>query len=91
MLLRATLIAAAIALLSFAALAHADDTLFINVLDKEGVEYSSPTNAKVVGPQAKADDNCVARSIGSLCRNPDNSLMYCGVGPLSTCTTIRPD
>jgi F0F1-type ATP synthase membrane subunit c/vacuolar-type H+-ATPase subunit K len=31
-------------------------------------------------PQAKADDNCVARSIGSLCRNPDNSLTYCGVG-----------
>jgi len=43
------------------------------------------------GPQATADDNCVARSIGSLCRNPDNSLTYCGVGPLSTCSTIRPD
>ena len=41
--------AATVAALGLAPLAHADDTLFINVLDKEGVEYNSPTNAKVMG------------------------------------------
>lgn len=59
MLLRAvstkiTIGVATVAALGLAPLAHADDTLFINVLDKEGVEYSSPTNAKVMGQAACA-------------------------------------
>ena len=44
--------AAATAGLSLMPLAHADQDTYIHVLDTEGVEYSSPTNAAIMGEAA---------------------------------------
>ena len=46
----------------------------------------------VLAPVARADDNCVDRGFGMrLCRNPDNTLTFCGAGPLATCQVMTPE
>jgi hypothetical protein len=40
----------------------------------------------LLAPMARADDNCVDRGWGMrLCRNPDNTLTFCGAGILAQC------
>jgi hypothetical protein len=55
-----------------------------------------PLAVMVIGvplaPLARADDNCVDRGWGMrLCRNPDNTLTFCGAGILSSCGLVTPE